>query len=70
MRPALESALAPLGARPHWGKVSHAVTATDPAALAAVAARYPRLPDFRALAERHDPEGRFRGGVVERLLAR
>ncbi|OLT49038.1 FAD-binding protein [Cellulosimicrobium sp. CUA-896] len=68
--PDLESALARLGARPHWGKLSHAVTSTDPAALAAVAARYPRLAEFRALAERLDPDGRFRGGFVGRLLAR
>ncbi|MBD8078542.1 FAD-binding protein [Cellulosimicrobium arenosum] len=65
--PHLESALAPLGARPHWGKLSHAVT--DRAALRAVAARYPRFDDFRALAERYDPAGRFRGGFVERLLS-
>ncbi|WP_069385711.1 FAD-binding protein [Cellulosimicrobium cellulans] len=66
--PDLESALATLGARPHWGKLSHAVTSTDPAPLAAVAGRYPRLADFRALADRYDPTGRFRGGFVERLL--
>jgi alditol oxidase len=66
--PEVESALAPLGARPHWGKLSHAVTSADPAPLAAVAERYPRFADFRALAERHDPSGRFRGGFVERLL--
>ncbi|MBD5784948.1 FAD-binding protein [Cellulosimicrobium terreum] len=65
--PHLESVLTPLGARPHWGKLSHAVT--DPAALRALAATYPRFEDFRALADRYDPAGRFRGGYVERLLA-
>ena len=73
--PVLESALAPLGARPHWGKLSHAVaTGRDDgdarSALAALASTYPRFADFRALAERYDPSGRFRGGFVERLLAR
>ncbi len=50
---AVEAALLPLGARPHWGKVY----AADPAA---VAARYERLPDFVALAQSLDPAGRFR----------
>lgn len=68
--PEVEAALAPLGARPHWGKLSHAVAGgAAPEALAAVAAAYPRLADLRSLAERLDPAGRFRGGFVERLLA-
>lgn len=55
------SALEPFGARPHWGKVfdEHAVD---------VAALYPRLDDFRALAARFDPTGRFRNDFVDRLL--
>lgn len=68
--PDVEAALAPLGARPHWGKLSHAVAAgVDPDALARLADEYPHLADFRSLAERYDPSGRFRGGFVERLLA-
>ncbi|MEK8227463.1 D-arabinono-1,4-lactone oxidase [Oerskovia sp. M15] len=63
--PDLESALAPLGARPHWGKLSHALT-HEPGS---VAARYPRFEDFHALVERYDPTGRFLGGYTERLLA-
>lgn len=60
--PALEEALLPLGARPHWGKL---YLDTD----GVVPGRYPRLADFRALAERFDPAGRFRNAFVNRLLA-
>ncbi|MGH3585439.1 MAG: D-arabinono-1,4-lactone oxidase, partial [Pseudonocardia sp.] len=60
--PAVEAALLPLGARPHWGKVS-VLAPQDMAAL------YPRFDDFRELAGRFDPEGRLRGGLVGRLLA-
>jgi xylitol oxidase len=28
--------------------------------------RYPRLGDFRALAERHDPAGKFRNAFLDR----
>ena len=49
----LESALAPSGARPHWGKLFNA----DAAAIAAL---YERAPDFVRLAERLDPRGAFR----------
>ncbi|WP_402469567.1 FAD-binding protein [Isoptericola aurantiacus] len=59
--PAIEDALLPLGARPHWGKVF----AIDAAELGAL---YPRFADFRALAERFDPEGRLHGGYLARLL--
>jgi xylitol oxidase len=50
---AIEPALAPFAARAHWGKVFLA-DAT------AIAARYERLPDFAALADRLDPRGAFR----------
>jgi xylitol oxidase len=59
--PHLDAALAPLGGRPHWGKVFEA----DPAALAAL---YPRMDDFRALATRLDPEGKFRNDFVGRWV--
>jgi xylitol oxidase len=49
----LENALAPFGARPHWGKVF----AADAAALAP---RYERFADFVRLAQRLDPRGAFR----------
>ncbi len=59
----VEAALAPFGARPHWGKVSH-VQAGEPEPL------YPRLRDARALFERLDPEGRFSNDRLERLGVR
>jgi alditol oxidase len=49
----IENALAPFGARPHWGKVFHA----DAAAIAPL---YPRHSDFVRLVERLDPRGAFR----------
>ncbi|WP_425291917.1 FAD-binding protein [Cellulosimicrobium aquatile] len=63
--PDVEAALLPLGARPHWGKLSHALV-HDPGTVAAL---YPRVDDFGALAQRYDPQSRFLGGYVERLLA-
>jgi len=60
----LEAALAPFGARPHWGKVFDA----DAAAIAPL---YERLPDFVRLVERLDPRGAFRNSWLEaRLLGR
>jgi alditol oxidase len=49
----VEAALAPFGARPHWGKLFSA----DAAAIAPL---YERIPDFVRLAERLDPRGAFR----------
>jgi xylitol oxidase len=51
---ALEEQLAPLGARPHWGKVFRHAPAL------------PRAADFAALAARMDPQGTFRNAFVER----
>ena len=48
----VEAALAPFGARPHWGKLFLADAA-------AAARAYPRLPDFAGLVERLDPRGVF-----------
>jgi xylitol oxidase len=59
----VEAALAPFGARPHWGKVSH-VRAGQLELL------YPRLREARALFERLDPEGRFSNRRLERLGVR
>lgn len=56
----IEAALAPLGARPHWGKVFH----PDAAALPRL---YPRWPHFAALRERHDPQRRFGNAFLESL---
>ncbi len=57
----LEAALAPFGARPHWGKVFEA----DAAAIAPL---YERLPDFVRLMERLDPRGAFRNSWLEARL--
>ncbi len=57
----VEKALAPLAARPHWGKVF----TTGPAALRDV---YPRFGDFAALAQRYDPAGTFRNDWLASLL--
>jgi xylitol oxidase len=55
----VEAALAPFGARPHWGKVFHADAA-------AVGPLYERMDDFRALAGRLDARGAFRNAWLER----
>lgn len=60
---AIEAELEPLGGCPHWGKL----TAMPPDALAA---RYPRMSDFRRLLLERDPEGKFRNAFVDRLLTR
>jgi len=57
----MEAALAPFMARPHWGKL-FALKAGDLAPL------YPRAADFRALAERMDPQHRFRNAFLERTV--
>ncbi|WP_125612999.1 FAD-binding protein [Specibacter cremeus] len=59
--PVIEAALAPFGARPHWGKAFHA-------GAAELAPLYPRFDDFRALARRLDPEGKFRNGFLDRVV--
>jgi xylitol oxidase len=56
--PVIEAALAPFGARPHWGKV-FAATAGD------LDGRYPKLDAFLALARRLDPRGAFRNAFLE-----
>jgi xylitol oxidase len=55
----LEAALAPLAARPHWGKLFLA----DAAAIGGL---YERRDDFLALLERLDPRGAFRNAWLER----
>ncbi|HET9188214.1 MAG TPA: D-arabinono-1,4-lactone oxidase [Acidothermaceae bacterium] len=58
---AVEARLAPFDPRPHWGKLF----SVEPAA---VRERYPKLADFRQLAERYDPERKFRNAFVEPFL--
>ena len=55
---AVQDALRPFGARPHWGKVFHTRAAE-------IASLYERLPDFVALMERLDPRGAFRNAWLE-----
>ena len=55
----VEAALAPFGARPHWGKLFLADAS-------AIAPRYPRLPDFATLAARLDPRGVFANAWLHR----
>jgi alditol oxidase len=54
----VETALAPFGARPHWGKLF--LARAD-----AIADLYERLPDFIGLIERLDPRGAFRNRWLE-----
>ncbi len=58
--PAIEAALEPFGARPHWGKWHR----FDAERLAAV---HPRIDDARRLFERLDPDGVFSNAHLERL---
>jgi xylitol oxidase len=57
--PVVERALEPFAPRPHWGKLFVA-TAEE------LAPRYPRMADFRALANRLDPNGKFRNEFLDR----
>ena len=59
--PAVERALAPFDARPHWGKL-FTMDGTD------VRRHYPRLPDFVDLARQLDPAGRFRNAFLDDLV--
>jgi alditol oxidase len=54
----VEAALAPFGARPHWGKLFNA----DAAAIAPL---YERLPDFTRLVKRLDAREAFRNSWLE-----
>lgn len=60
---ALEEQLAPLLARPHWGKVF----TLDPAT---VRSRYERFDDFRALVAEYDPAGTFGNAWLNEILDR
>ncbi|HNP74469.1 MAG TPA: FAD-binding protein [Kouleothrix sp.] len=59
--PALEAQLAPFEPRPHWGKLF-----TMPAAQ--LQPHYPRLADFRALAQQYDPRGKFRNAFIDSYI--
>ncbi len=54
----VEAALAPLDARPHWGKLFLADAQV-------IARLYARLPDFTRLVDRLDPRGAFRNAWLD-----
>jgi xylitol oxidase len=59
----IEAALAPLGARPHWGKVFTACADS-------IRPLYPQMGDFLALREQLDPDGTFvNDWVREKVLS-
>jgi len=57
----IEAALAPFQARPHWGKLFRL-------GAAELGPLYPRFDDFRDLAERMDPQHKFRNEFLERTV--
>jgi xylitol oxidase len=57
----VEQRLAPFAPRPHWGKLF----TTSPAE---VAARYPRMDDFRGLLRHYDPAGKFGNDLLNRHI--
>ena len=57
----LESALAPMHPRPHWGKLFAA-------SAESIQACYPRLVDFRELRRLRDPDNKFCNAFIERRL--
>jgi xylitol oxidase len=59
--PAIEADLGPLGAVPHWGKVTTMTPAT-------IRARTPQLARFRDLALAFDPAGKFQNPYLRRLV--
>jgi xylitol oxidase len=58
---AIETALAPFAARPHWGKVF----STSPEVVRGL---YPRYDDFVAMLGRYDPTGKFRNEFMDRYF--
>ncbi len=59
--PLIEAQLAPLGAKPHWGKLF----TMDHCTLMKV---YPKLADFQQLVSKYDPAGMFRNDFLQQLL--
>lgn len=59
--PRIEEALAPFQARPHWAKLF----TMSPARLQSF---YEKLPDFRQLLQRHDPQGKFRNEYLDKFI--
>jgi xylitol oxidase len=59
--PRIEEQLAPLHARPHWGKL-FTILPTHLQPL------YPRLPDFQQLLRFYDPQGKFRNAFLDTYI--
>lgn len=59
---AVQEQLLPLGARPHWGKL----TTAPPAAIAA---SYERWPEFESLRKELDPGSKFANSFIRQFLA-
>lgn len=60
--PAIEAALLPLGARPHWGKCFVA-------GAAELAPLYPRWDEFRRLRDQQDPGRKFGNAFLDAVLS-
>jgi xylitol oxidase len=59
--PIIEEKLEPFDARPHWGKLftmSHE----------RLQSLYEKLPDFRALLQHYDPQGKFRNEFLDKYI--
>ena len=59
--PLIEEKLTPFNAKPHWGKLF----TLDSRVLQS---RYERLSDFRQLASRYDPDGKFRNEFLNTIV--
>jgi len=59
--PVIETALSPFAVRPHWGKLFTMGKAD-------IAARWSKLGDFRALAGKYDPAGKFRNKWLDETV--
>jgi xylitol oxidase len=59
--PLLEEALAPLNARPHWGKLF----TMSPERVQAL---FERMPDFQRLLQSYDPQGKFRNDFLDTYI--
>ena len=57
--PTIEQTLKPFEARPHWGKIFGIPHER-------LRELYPRMQDFRELMAKHDPEGKFHNGYIEK----
>jgi xylitol oxidase len=59
--PMIEEQLAPFGARPHWGKLF----TMSPQRVQSL---FEKLPDFRQLLGRYDPQGKFRNAFLDTYI--